>query len=89
MDDVLACHTRPYDKSDNFEDPKLWELAIAIAKELPMLILRFLILGVALIFELLEQIFFWFLPRPLKNIRGQLAAVSAMMFSMIFSVEFH
>lgn len=76
MDDVLTCHTRAYDKSPDIEDIKLWKRTIEIAKELPILIVKLLVVGLALIFELFKQIFFCFLPRPLNDIRGQLAAVS-------------
>ena len=76
MDDVLTIDTSAYNKSDDLENIKPWQRAITIVQAIPLLSVKLLICGLALIFELLNQIFFCFVPRPLSDIRGKVAVVS-------------
>lgn len=76
MDDKPSIRTPTYDKSNDLKEPKLWKRLLTVAKAAPLFIIKLLIVTFALIFETLQQIFFCFVPRRLKNIRGQLAVVS-------------
>lgn len=77
MDDVLSFHTRVYSKSDEIKEIKLWKRVIIVVQALPILIIKLFIVIIALIFEWFNQIFHCFVPKPLNDIRGQLAVVSA------------
>lgn len=76
MDDVHTFHTRAYDKSVDFEEQSLLQRAIKIAPAVPNLIVKTSIVICALIYHLVQQILHCFVPKPLKDIRGQLAVVS-------------
>lgn len=76
MDDIHSFHTRAYDKSGDFEEQTLWQQTITLAQAVPILIVKILIVICALIYHLIKQIVYCFVPRPLKNIRGKLAVVS-------------
>lgn len=77
MDDIHSFHTRAYEKSADFEEPTLLQRIITVAPAVPILIVKFLIVLCALVFELFKQMFYCFVPKPLNSIRGQLAVVSA------------
>lgn len=76
MDDLHSFHTRSYDKSDELEEIKPWQKAISLLIALPLLLVKLLIILLALIFEVLKFFFFCIVPRPLNDIRDQLAVVS-------------
>lgn len=76
MDDIHSFHTRTYEKSADIEEQTLQQRFITLAPVIPILIGKLFIVLCALIFELFKQIFYCFVPQPLTNIRGQLAAVS-------------
>lgn len=76
MEDVLSFHTRAYRKSDGLKEINPWKRVITIVQALPILIVKLLVIQIALIFELFSQIFHCFVPKPLNDIRGQLAVVS-------------
>lgn len=80
MDDLHSFHTRSYDKSDDVEEISPWQQAISLIAALPLMVAKLLIVGLALIFEFLQQIFFSIVPRPLNDISGQLAVVSVHCF---------
>lgn len=69
-------HTSSYDKSEDLKGINPWKRAISIIIELPLLIVKLLILALALIFEWLKMLFFCIVPKPLNDIREQLAVVS-------------
>lgn len=77
MDDIQSIHTRAYSKSTDFVE-KITPLqrAVTLGKALPSLIVKTLIVHFAAIYYLLLSLYHYFVPRPLKDIRGQLAAVS-------------
>lgn len=76
MDDIQSIHTRAYGKSAELEEITSLQRAFVIGKVLPSLIVKTLIVTVVAIYCLLLEIFHYFVPKPLKNIQGQLAAVS-------------
>lgn len=87
MDDLHSFHTRSYDKSDDVEEISPWQQAISLIAALPLMLAKLLIVGLALIFEFLQQIFFSIVPRPLNDISGQLAVVSVHYFHGFFCYE--
>lgn len=76
MDDIQSIHTRAYGKSTDLEEITLLQRAVVIGKVLPSLIVKTLIVIAVAIYYLLLALFHYFLPKPLKDIQGQLAAVS-------------
>lgn len=76
MEDVHSFHTRVYDKSEDLKKINILKRIFLYAKTFPILIVKLLVVGIVLIYELLKQILFWIVPKPLRDIRGQLAVVS-------------
>lgn len=76
MEDVLSFHTRAYKKSDDLKEITMWSRTITLVQALPILVTKLFIVIIALIFEWFNQIFHCFVPKPLNDIRGQLAVVS-------------
>lgn len=77
MDDIQSIHTRAYSKSTDFiEEITPIQRAVTLGKALPSLIVKTLIVSVVAIYCLLLSLYHYFVPRALKDIRGQLAAVS-------------
>lgn len=89
MDDVHSFHTRSYEKAD-YEEPTPMRRTLVILSVLPSLIVKTLFVVGAEIYFLLETIFHYFVPKTLKDIRGQLAAVSEKWFpSRVKYVQWH
>lgn len=91
MDDVHSFHTRSYEKanSDDFEISPM-RRTLVLLSVLPSLIVKTLFVLAAEIYYLLEAIFHFFVPKTLKDIRGQLAAVSEKLFPLrIKYVQWH
>lgn len=76
MDDIQSIHTRAYSKSTDFGEITPLQRAITLGKALPSLIVKTLIVNVVTIYYLLLSLYHYFIPKALKDIRGQLAAVS-------------
>lgn len=76
MEDVLSFHTRAYKKSDDLKKITPWQRTITLAQAVPVLTVKLFIVSIALVFEWFSQIFHCFVPKPLNDIRGQLAVVS-------------
>lgn len=76
MDDTESIHTRAYSKSDDLSEITRLQRAITVAKAMPSLIVKTLIVTAAAIYYSLLPLYHYFVPAPLKDIRGQLAAVS-------------
>ena len=76
MDDIQSIHTRAYNKSIDLEAITPFQRAVTIGKALPSLIVKTIILHFAAIYYLLLSLYHYFVPKPLKNIHGQLAVVS-------------
>lgn len=77
MDDIQSIHTRAYSKSTDFEDEVTpLQRAFTLGKALPSLIVKTIIVNFVAIYYLLLALFHYFVPKPFKDIRGQLAAVS-------------
>lgn len=76
MDDLQSIDAHAYSKSSNLEEISQLHRAITIAKAMPSLVVKTLIIMVATTYYLLLALYHYFVPAPLKNIRGQLAAVS-------------
>lgn len=77
MDDIQSIHTRAYSKSTDFvEEITPIQRAVTLGKALPSLIVKTLIVHVAAVYYLLLSLYHYFVPRELKDIRGQLAVVS-------------
>lgn len=85
MENFRSFHTRAYEKSADFVEQTLLQRTITLAKVVPILIVKVLIVICALIYHLIQQIVYCFVQRPLTNIRGQLAVVSVM--TKIFSIS--
>lgn len=77
MDDIHTFHTRSYDKSDDFEEPSLLQRVSVLIQAVPILLVKLFIIICAFIHHSIQQVFYCFVPRPLTDIRGQLAVVSA------------
>lgn len=76
MDDIHSFHTRAYEKSADFVEQTLAQRMITLAPVIPSPLVKLLVVLCALIFELFKQAFYCFVPKPLTNIRGQVAVVS-------------
>lgn len=76
MDDIHTFHTRTYDKSDDFENPSLFSRISVLVQAVPILLVKLFIVICALIYHSIQQVVYCFVPRPLTDIRGQLAVVS-------------
>lgn len=76
MDDIQSIHTRAYGKSVDLEEISPFQRAVTIGKALPSLIVKTLIVTVVANYYLLLALFHYFVPKALKDIQGQLAAVS-------------
>lgn len=87
MEDIHSFHTRAYEKSADFEEQTLLQRFITLAPSIPILIVKLLVILCALIFELFKQIFYCFVPKPLTNIRGQLAVVSVTFYILLFRLR--
>lgn len=75
MDDVHKFHEHSYEKADVLEDPGLARRIFLILPLVPILIVKTLIIVVLQLYYLLLGGFHLIVPRTLKDIRGQLAAV--------------
>ncbi|XP_055311358.1 uncharacterized oxidoreductase YoxD-like [Sitodiplosis mosellana] len=76
MEDVHTFHTKSYERADDLEVLCPSRRAIMILKLLPGLIVKTLIVIVLELYYLLLALFHLIFPRWLKDIRGQLAAVT-------------
>lgn len=76
MGDLKTIHSRAYGKSADLDEITLLQRACVIGKVLPSLIAKTLIVTVVATYYLLLSLFHYFVPKPLKDIQGQLAAVS-------------
>lgn len=76
MDDIQSIHTRAYSKSTDFGEITPLKRGVTLGKALPSLIVKTLIVNVVAIYYLLLQLFHYFVPKSLNDIRGQLAVVS-------------
>lgn len=95
MDNVHTFHNRKYDKADDLEDVCWQHQALILLTIVPGMVLKALILIVLEIYYLLLGGFNLFVPKTktLKDIRGQLAAVSLKLFvsnknSIKFDVQY-
>lgn len=77
MEDVHSFHTRTYDKSEPLDGPTPIGRALTILALLPSIVLKTSFVILMEIFYILRELFYLMVPRPLKDIRGQLAAVGA------------
>lgn len=75
MEDVHTFHTRNYDRSELFKDPTLMQRFLTLLPVLPSIVLKTLAVILLEIFYVLRELFHFMVPRTLKDIRGQLAAV--------------
>lgn len=71
---------RIYEKSKDLERISSLQRFIIIAKVFPSLFVKFIIVVIWEIFYTLRACFYLIVPPPLIDIRGQLAAVSVMLF---------
>lgn len=76
MDDIQSIHTRTYAKSTDIQEISSLQRALTIGKAFPSLLVKTLIVTAVAIYYLLLALFHYFVPKSLKDIRGQLAAVS-------------
>lgn len=76
MDNIQSINSYTYTKSVDLEEITAIQRAFTIGKVLPSLVLKTLIVSVAAIYYLLLAVYHYFIPKALKDIRGQLAVVS-------------
>lgn len=76
MDDIQSIHTRAYSKSTDFGEITPLKRAVTLGIALPSLIVKALIVNVVAMYHLWLQLYHYFVPKALKDIRGQLAVVS-------------
>lgn len=77
---MCTFHTKTYEKSKELQKISPLQRFIMIAKVFPILFAKFLIVVFLEIFYTLRAGFYWIVPPPMIDIRGQLAAVSVMLF---------
>lgn len=77
---MCTFHTRTYEKSKELEKISSLQRFIIILKVFPILFAKFVIVILLEIFYTLRTCFYWIVPPPMIDIRGQLAAVSVMQF---------
>lgn len=77
MEDIHSFHTRNYDKASKFNVASPLQRILTLLPLLPSIIAKTLLVVLLEIFFVLLELFHLIVPKPMKNIRGQLAAVGA------------